>query len=123
MIDRYSLSTLITKATVTSLSYGALHLAGQAQTTGFVVESTAPDGTVTRRGASRVVIAVGSHSVPNIPTAIRNSVSGEEGDGWCHSSALARPGFRFPSKVLRAAIRARRSTTMVVIGGGYVMLS
>ncbi|KAL8292269.1 hypothetical protein RQP46_001735 [Phenoliferia psychrophenolica] len=121
IINRYELSNVVSKSTVTSLSYGSLHLVGEEQVDGFVVESVEADGTVVRRGAKRVVIAVGPHSTPNIPQAMRDVVGDDgttEGDGWCHSSAFARSGFRFPGKALRAAMRARKTTTMVVIGGG-----
>ena len=84
VIDRYDLASVVVKSTVTSLSYGELHVVGQDKVEGFVVESTEPDGTTVRRGAKRVVMAVGPHSTPNLPQAMKDVV-GDDGatEGAC----------------------------------------
>jgi len=40
------------------------------------------------------------------------------GEGWAHSSAICNPAFFFPNSTLEARIKARQSTTVVIIGGG-----
>ncbi|KAM0748393.1 hypothetical protein T439DRAFT_291719 [Meredithblackwellia eburnea MCA 4105] len=130
VIDRYNLSSLVTRTTVTSLSYGSLHIEGQDLCEGFVVDSLNPDGTTSRRGAKAFVIAIGPHERPAIPQVILREERGYtvkdpeetrktiEGDGWCHSTCFSKPGFRFPNKELRARMRMGKEVRMAVIGGG-----
>lgn len=127
IIERYHLGSVVEQATVTSLSYGPLHVEGQAKVDGFWIESKTADGTIEYRGAKTVVIAVGPTSSPNMPKVIdeaqvvEEGKKGElEGEGWCHSAAFARKGFRFLPKELRERVRVGIRTTVVVIGGGSV---
>lgn len=127
IIERYNLGSVVEQATVTSLSYGRLHVEGQAKMDGFWVESRSADGTIEYRGAKTVVIAVGPTSSPNVPKVIEEAKVVEEGkdaelegEGWCHSAAFARKGFRFLPKELRERAKAGIRTTVVVIGGGSV---
>ncbi|GAA5895815.1 hypothetical protein JCM5296_006674 [Sporobolomyces johnsonii] len=136
LIDRYDLAPLVTHTTVTSLSYGPVHVHGQEPTQGFVVKSTNPDGTTSISGAKAVVMAIGPSNRPIIPPVIRDALplrprspsggSSSEpwdaseicGEGWCHSSAFALPGFDPLQGSLGAKIVRGEPTRAVVIGGG-----
>jgi hypothetical protein len=133
----------VTQATVTSVSYGPLHVQGQEVIDGFRVESTLADGTKEVLGAKAVVFAVGPSSRPNIPKVILNALglsrSNEKGDkeeevdpslpwsraavqgeAWCHSAAFALKEFKFLTKGVGDKIARGVQTTVVVIGGGCV---
>ncbi|EGU13346.1 Proteophosphoglycan ppg4 [Rhodotorula toruloides ATCC 204091] len=136
LVDRYDVASLVTHATVTSLSYGPLHVVGEEPQEGFVVRSVRQDGTVEVRGAKAVVMAIGPSSKPFIPPVLRSalpsspasagSASGATpwrqdevcGPGWCHSSAFAIPGCRPLDSELGEKVRRGEKTHVVVVGGG-----
>lgn len=135
LIDRYDLSSLVTRATVTSVSYGSLHVQGQETLPGFTVTSTLPDGSTEVLGARAVVFAVGPSSRPNVPAVILDALAeagqpatGDEnlpwseqmikGQAWCHSAAFALEGFKLFNKGVREKIARGERTTIVVVGGG-----
>lgn len=139
LVNRYHLSSLVTHSTVTSVSYGPLHIQGEEMMDGFRVESTNADGSKEVLGAKAVVFAVGPSSKPNVPQVVKDALdsAGETakasleedpsaawrrgdvlGEAWCHSAAFALDGFTFLSKRVRAKIDERKKVTVVVIGGG-----
>ncbi|GAA5827254.1 hypothetical protein JCM11251_001194 [Rhodosporidiobolus azoricus] len=138
LIDRYSVSPLVTKTTVTSVSYCDIHVRGRGVERGFVVESTRPDGTKEVRGARSAVMAIGPSSRPNVPEVLKvampkkEEMTGEEageatlpwskgeicGDNWCHSSAFGMKGCRPMDGPLGDKMRRREATRVVVVGGG-----
>ena len=139
LVSRYSTAPLVAHATVTSVSFGKVHVQGRKVEDGFVVRSRGPDGTEEIRGARAVVLAVGPSEAPNVPRVIREAVSpardsdsdGDErvdaapwrkgdisGEGWCHSSAFAVPGLRPMDGPLGARVKQGLPTRVVVLGGG-----
>lgn len=66
-----------------------------------------------------VIVAIGNNTIPNIPaylsgkTTISPNQIGIEGEGWCHTSAFARPGYVFPGPALQ-----KPSARLLVVGGG-----
>ncbi|BGP28498.1 hypothetical protein JCM10296v2_000233 [Rhodotorula toruloides] len=136
LVERYVVASLITHATVTSLSYGTIHVVGEEPQQGFVIRSVRPDGTVEVRGAKAVVMAIGPSSMPFVPTVLRAALPSsppcaypangptpwreEEicGPGWCHSSAFASPGCRPLNGELGEKVRRGGKTHVVVVGGG-----
>lgn len=139
LVNRYDLSSLVTHSTVTSVSYGPLHIQGEEMMDGFRVESTNADGSKEVLGAKAVVFAVGPSSKPNIPQVVKDALesAGETskaalendpsaawrrgevlGEAWCHSAAFALDGFTFLSKRVRTKMDERKKVTVVVIGGG-----
>ncbi|GAA5997241.1 uncharacterized protein JCM10292_000121 [Rhodotorula paludigena] len=135
LIDRYHVAPLVSHATVTSVSYGALHVRGRKPSQGFIVESVRPDGTREVRGAKAVAMAIGPSTRPNVPAVIRKALPpmpellgvGRQapwnreaicGEGWCHSSAFALPGCRPVDGLLGEKLRRGEPTRAVVIGGG-----
>ncbi|KAI5481763.1 FAD binding domain protein [Pseudohyphozyma bogoriensis] len=123
LVERYHLSSLVEHATVTSVTYGPLHIEGQSLEDGFTITSVAPDGTTSTCGAKSVVFAVGATSTPNFPPVVKEALGERdewqlEGRGWCHSAAFATEGFEFPSGELGRRIAEGRQTSMVVVGGG-----
>lgn len=132
LINRYSLSSLVTQSTVTSISYVQLQLEGQDPFMGFLVHSTNPDGSTSISASKAVVVAAGPSNRPNIPGVIQRalppSVGREEtgpwnedeirGENWCYSSAFARKGFSPIEGRLGEKIRRGETTTVLVVGGG-----
>ena len=65
-----------------------------------------------------VVSAIGPGGIPAIPLQLKSQDSSRlatSGNGWCHSSALALPGFAFPPEHVACS---SRHTTLLIIGGG-----
>lgn len=133
LIDRYSLSSLVTHSTVTSISYVQLRLEGQTDLfMGFLVHSTNPDGSTSISASKAVVVAPGPSNRPSIPEVIQKALPpsiGREGTGpwnerenrgenWCHSTAFALPGFTPLDGRLGEKIRRGETTTALVVGGG-----
>lgn len=143
LVDRYP-TPQVEHTTVTSVAYGLIHVQGNGPHLGFVIDSVRPDGTLERRAAQAVVMAVGPSSVPSIPewllratTSAPSSASaaaGPEaerrnsknpwdkaaicGPGWCHSSAFAVPGCRPLEGSLGGKVRRGEQVRVCVIGGG-----
>lgn len=133
LISRYQLSSLVTQATVTSVTYGPIHVQGEDTVEGMRVVSRMPDGSIETIGAKAVVFAVGPSSKPNIPAVISQALPRHlfdedpalpwrrdslQGEAWCHSAAFALEGFKFLSERIQRKVRAGKPTTVVVIGGG-----
>ncbi|GAA5820495.1 hypothetical protein JCM3770_002273, partial [Rhodotorula araucariae] len=138
LITRYGAAPLVQHATVTSVSYESVHVAGRTPETAFVVRSTRPDGGADEvRVARAVVMAVGPSGAPNIPRVVRDALPSAPaetaaagrarapwrtdnvcGKGWCHSTAFALSGCRPMDGELAARVRAGLPTRVVVIGGG-----
>lgn len=136
LIDRYSLSSLVTQSTVTSISYVPLQHGGQSEPfMGFLVHSTNPDGSTSISASKAVVVAAGPSNRPNIPGVIQRalppSVGREEtgpwnedeirGENWCHSTAFALKGFSPIEGRLGEKIRRGETSTALVVGGGCVL--
>ena len=114
LISRYSLdNNIVQQGNVTSLSY-------PSPSEGFRIEVVATDGSKSILASRAVVLAIGSSSAPNVPEVIRaaSGAGEEEGEGWCHSSAFGREEYRFPPRAIREAIKAKKVTSMLIIGGG-----
>ncbi|GAA6063920.1 hypothetical protein JCM10212_003538 [Sporobolomyces blumeae] len=140
LIERYDLAPLVTHSTVTSITYGPLHVEGHEPSEGFVIESENPDGTTSVSASKAVVVAPGPSNRPNIPAVIssalpssssmlRASASGCDpspwdldeirGPAWCHSSAFSTEGFTpIGQNALGEKVRQGLPTSVVVIGGG-----
>lgn len=136
LVQRYDVATLVTHATVTSLSYGAVHVNGEGPQQGFVVRSVTPDRTVEVRGAKAVVMAIGPSNKPFVPPILRPALAPPSpsispvdastpwpmaelcGPGWCHSSAFAVRGRRPLEGELGEKVRSGEKTHVVVVGGG-----
>ncbi|GAA6002705.1 hypothetical protein JCM10207_007636 [Rhodosporidiobolus poonsookiae] len=135
LIERYDVAPLVQHETVTSVSYGPIHVRGRGVEQGFVVESSKPDGTTEVRGAKAVVMAIGPSSRPNIPQVLRRAMPRQEGmaeeagpspwdkselcgESWCHSSAFSMEGCRPMDGLLGEKVRRRERTHVVVVGGG-----
>lgn len=142
LVARYPVPQ-VEHTTVTSVAHGSIHVQGDGPRLGFVIESVRPDGTIERRAAQAVVMAVGPSSVPAIPewllramtSALPPSASaGPEPDrrdsknpwdkaaicgrGWCHSAAFAVPGCRPLEGPLGEKVRRGNPARVCVIGGG-----
>ncbi|TIB64911.1 hypothetical protein E3P77_02891 [Wallemia ichthyophaga] len=69
--------------------------------------------------AKTVVLAIGNNNCANLPTYLsdktthNNNQIGLEGEGWCHTSVFARPGYTFPGPALQ-----KPGSRLLVIGGG-----
>lgn len=69
-----------------------------------------------------VVLAIGNNTIVNIPSYLTDKVVpsknlqdvGVEGEGWCHTSSFARPGYVFPNMELKSNPNSR----LLVVGGG-----
>ncbi|KAJ8297192.1 hypothetical protein OF846_000425 [Rhodotorula toruloides] len=136
LVNRYDVASLVIHTTVTSLSYGPIHVPGEEPQEGFVVRSVRPDGIVEVRGASAVVMAIGPSSKPFIPPVLRIALPPPHppvrptdaaipwrkddvcGRAWCHSSAFALPGCRPLDGELGERVRTGERTHVVVVGGG-----
>lgn len=104
------------------IEYLDLHVQGEERLPGFAVETVTKKGETKRLGCRTLILALGPSSTPSIPPAFLSFADGGrlEGEGWCHSTAFGRAGFVFPSLRLSSQTEQGRSTTMVVVGGGYV---
>lgn len=103
-VDRYRLDKLVSQADVTSIQYDEFE-DGDRPGQCFTVQSS-----LGKHYARAVVLAIG----PGVPSPI--PVSPLESEGACHSSRLAGLGPFAPH--VHARIAAKRSTNVVVIGGG-----
>lgn len=119
LVQRYNLSDVIRKDTVSGLRYCMLHVQGEGRGPGFAVTTSSGR----RYGARFVVMSIGGQERPSIPPCLwpssQNSQTSHHGRGWCHSLLFSEGG----SHEFKAALQMSASTsdlelTIVVIGGG-----
>lgn len=126
LISRYSLDSLISKQTVTSLDYSSIHVSGEGIKDGFYLKMTDENGLVSTCGAETVVLSVGigNKGNENLPEFLFDSNEVDrgvnEGKGWFHSSKFSEEVFDFPTKELKEKIARGEEVKMVVVGGGLV---
>lgn len=113
VVDRYCLADLIEQAQMTSIDFGVAE--------GFDIHNEEVRGrnvfkimlsTGITKFARIVVLAIGAGGGPNMP----RSLSEAEQEGACHSTRL--PMQIFLSANVRQKIFERKTTNIVVVGGG-----
>ncbi|TIC57990.1 hypothetical protein E3Q01_01324 [Wallemia mellicola] len=109
----YGIDSLVQQADIVNLEYDYF----DENIPDKIFRLTGKDGRQTL--SKTVVMAIGNNTIVNLPSYLADKVKpttehGVEGDGWCHTSSFARPGYDFPNKHLRAKSDAR----LLVVGGG-----
>lgn len=109
----YGIDSLVQQADIVNLEYDYF----DENIPDKIFKLTDKDGRQTL--SKTAVMAIGNNTIVNLPSYLTDKVKsmpehGVEGDGWCHTSSFARPGYVFPNKHLRAKSDAR----LLVVGGG-----